>query len=344
MKLTTFAALALLALAASLAGVSTTLAGYSNFMTGPVIYRQSGSACNTCAPAAAPVAVVNRTSYSPSLGGLFSGLCPWGNRREVAYAPVTVSNPCNSCAPACDSCQTAYRPVVRQSCRLEPQTCYRTVYTQQAVTVSRPVTTVDPCTGCPVTVMRPSTVVQQVAQRVPYTTYRQVCSPVCETTPSCTTCGTAGVTLGSSTCSNCTAAASTTPAVGAQVGYTTTNSGPATGSYAGGFAAQTNLRPAAPATTASPTLADEGFTSGGYSSEAKGPAVEQSPALPKQILRPNSAPGGSGLKPPQIVNPNDRVTQRVDTAAQIRYAGLPNRSSTTRGRSSADEDGWEASR
>jgi hypothetical protein len=46
------------------------------------------------------------------------------------------------------------------------------------VTVYRPVTTVDPCTGCPATTMQACTTMTTQAQRVPFTTMRQVCQMV----------------------------------------------------------------------------------------------------------------------------------------------------------------------
>jgi len=110
----------------------------------------------------------------------------WLRRRRAErlalYAPAT-----NACAtPAV----TAFQPIVGGSnacnpctttqrvCSYCPQTTYRTVYRRVPVTVYRPVTTVDPCTGCPTTTMHPCTTTQQVAQRVPVTTYRQVCRVV----------------------------------------------------------------------------------------------------------------------------------------------------------------------
>jgi hypothetical protein len=69
-------------------------------------------------------------------------------------------------------------------CSYQPQTCYRTVYQQVPVTVYRPVTTVDPCTGCPSTTMHACTTMTTQAQRVPVTTYRQVCQMV-QPQPTC---------------------------------------------------------------------------------------------------------------------------------------------------------------
>ena len=111
-------------------------------------------------------------------GGMGPQCC---GRTTVGFAP----NPCCNACPA--PCTTTQRV-----CNYVPQTCYRTVYRQVPVTVYRPTTTCDPCTGCPRTVMQPCTTVQHVAQRVPVTTYRQVCRMVQRpVVPACNPCATA---------------------------------------------------------------------------------------------------------------------------------------------------------
>jgi hypothetical protein len=99
--------------------------------------------------------------------------------RTAMYAPTTCCQPvCQPvCQPACP----------QQVCSYQPQTCYRTVTQQVPVTVYRPVTTVDPCTGCPSTTMQACTTMTTQVQRVPVTTYRQVCQLV---QPTCNTCAT----------------------------------------------------------------------------------------------------------------------------------------------------------
>jgi hypothetical protein len=108
--------------------------------------------------------------------------------RTAYYAPAAVG----TCQPSC--CCQAPPPVAacpapcpQQVCSYQPQTCYRTVFQQVPVTVYRPVTTVDPCTGCPQTTMQACTTMTTQAQRVPYTTYRQVCQMV-QPQPTCNTC------------------------------------------------------------------------------------------------------------------------------------------------------------
>jgi hypothetical protein len=104
------------------------------------------------------------------------GCC--GTPVVAAYTPQPACGSCNTCASPCAPACPAPCTVTQQVCNYVPQTCYRTVYRQVPVTVYRPVSTCDPCTGCPRTTMHPCTTMQQVAQRVPVTTYRQVCQLV----------------------------------------------------------------------------------------------------------------------------------------------------------------------
>jgi hypothetical protein len=90
----------------------------------------------------------------------------WLNRlccRSSAPA-VAMADPCNTCQP----------PQV--TANYVPQTCYRTQYVNVPVTTYRPATGTDPCTGCPVTCMRPTISYVQQARLVPYTTFRVVLS------------------------------------------------------------------------------------------------------------------------------------------------------------------------
>ncbi len=57
-----------------------------------------------------------------------------------------------------------------------PMTCYRREYVNVPVTTYQPVTACDPCTGYPVTTMRPVVGYATQARLVPYTTYRVVYS------------------------------------------------------------------------------------------------------------------------------------------------------------------------
>lgn len=91
--------------------------------------------------------------------------------------PTYGAAPLASAAPAAvDPCAP---PQVTQTVNYVPQTCYRTQYVNVPVTTYRPVASRDPCTGCPVTTLRPSTTVVRQAQLVPYTTYRRVLTNTC---------------------------------------------------------------------------------------------------------------------------------------------------------------------
>ncbi len=93
--------------------------------------------------------------------------------------------PVVAAAPVCNA-----TPV--QQVNYVPQTCYRTVYSPVNVTSYRPITTADPCTGCPVTSLSPVTTVVQRPVVVPYTTYRPVVTtvmmPIAPACPTCSAC------------------------------------------------------------------------------------------------------------------------------------------------------------
>ncbi len=92
--------------------------------------------------------------------------------------------------PAPAACPAPVAPV--QQVNYVPQTCYRTVYNPVPVTSYRPITTADPCTGCPVTSLSPVTTYVQRPVVVPYTTYRPVVTtvmmPVAPACPTCSAC------------------------------------------------------------------------------------------------------------------------------------------------------------
>jgi hypothetical protein len=92
--------------------------------------------------------------------------------------------------PAPAACPAPVAPV--QQVNYVPQTCYRTVCNSVPVTSYRPITTADPCTGCPVTSLSPVTTYVQRPVVVPYTTYRPVVTtvmmPVAPACPTCSAC------------------------------------------------------------------------------------------------------------------------------------------------------------
>ncbi len=112
--------------------------------------------------------------------------------RITTFSPVLASpGNCTTCCPT-QQCFKVCEP--RTTCRYVPQTCFRTEQIQVPVTTMRPVTTVDPCTGCTTTCMRPQTTMVCQTRQVPYTTYRMVCSTVnvertvCRQAMSCSSC------------------------------------------------------------------------------------------------------------------------------------------------------------
>ena len=117
-------------------------------------------------------------SLLPSATADACGLMDWlfGRQETVAMMPVAGPTACNSCAPQTVACS----PPVQTCMRVVPQTTYSTVWARKPVTTYRPVSSVDPCTGCQVTCMKPCTSYKYELQRVPYTTYRTeyVQSPV----------------------------------------------------------------------------------------------------------------------------------------------------------------------
>lgn len=100
------------------------------------------------------------TTYTPLFGGL---LAPWSRPVVAPFAPAPAV-----CPPACVA---PPQPVCCNVLRLVPVTCYRTTYCREPVVVHQSVTTYDPCSGCPITVLRPTTTYRLVARRVPYTKY-----------------------------------------------------------------------------------------------------------------------------------------------------------------------------
>ena len=73
---------------------------------------------------------------------------------------------------------TAYAPsCVAQTACYAPQTTYRPVVVNVPVAGYQTEIVSDPCTGCPVTVMRPVTTYVQQVQYAPVTTYRPVGTP-----------------------------------------------------------------------------------------------------------------------------------------------------------------------
>jgi len=126
---------------------------------------------------------------SQSEGGLCDWLFPCASPAPVAmtYAPpytaqrVSLMPVVSTSYTACSPCSyTAYMPTA-QTCYYAPQTTYRWSYSRIERTSYRPITSLDPCTGCPTTAYQPVTrrTLLPWLHRRPVTSYRMVYSPTC---------------------------------------------------------------------------------------------------------------------------------------------------------------------
>ena len=106
--------------------------------------------------------------------------CLFGRSNTTYYQPYVAAYPA---APACNTCNYA-APSACNTCNYAPQVSYRSVFTSVPVTTYRPITMVNPCTGCPSTVVQPVTTYRMQPSLVPVTTYRPVAAyyaPACPT-------------------------------------------------------------------------------------------------------------------------------------------------------------------
>ncbi|HEV3003672.1 MAG TPA: hypothetical protein VGX78_04395, partial [Pirellulales bacterium] len=176
-----------------------------------------------------------------------------------------------------------------------PQTCYRTQYVNAPTTVYRPVTVADPCTGCPVTTLRPMIAYVPQARQVPYVSYRIVyTNPAGVAYPAATTVNYA-VPAG---CSGCGA---TAPA------YTPTYAPAAQPYYPG--AITTPGRSTSPTQSANGAAREQTFSDGantGDEGEQRNMPIKPIPdsSIDKDSRR-------SPAKAPQLIAPDDsRTTSR----------------------------------
>jgi hypothetical protein len=206
----------------------------------------------------------------------------WLNRlcSRQAYAPVSTVDPCNTCQP----------PQV--TANYVPQTCYRTQYVNVPVTTYRPAVGTDPCTGCPVTCMRPTISYVQQARLVPYTTFRAVLSG---TGSGC--CGSTGYGVSGyapATYSGGSACCGQTPSYASPaVPY---YSGPSTGSAAAG----TIMSPA----DTQPRLPLEAAPADGATSENKSLMPIRDPTIGGASTNATGQPAQ-----PKLITPGDRTTR-----------------------------------
>lgn len=96
--------------------------------------------------------------------------------------------------------QTCLQTCQKVTVNYVPYTDYRTTWQRVPVTNYKPVTSVDPNTGCTTTCMRPCTDNQWQLQRIPYTTYRPVYQTQNYQVPVTTVTNDCGVNQGCTTC------------------------------------------------------------------------------------------------------------------------------------------------
>lgn len=260
---------------------------------------------------------------------------------SVGYAG-TACSPCNTgCNTGCSPCQTACSPC-QQVCNYVPQTCYRTVYSQVPVTCYHPVTTCDPCTGCPRTCMRPVTTYVCRPQVVPFTTYRPVYSSMCSTSPCATgSCGTTvsyapGISYApASGCSSCgTGSSYLTPSYAAPAASAPAYAAPSLSPTPSYSAPSLSPAPSASApslaptpSTSAPSLEPPASSQPSLAPEGNAPSTfREESTNPNSTLRPIPDPGSDNRatklqSPPRLLDPKDRTTalpiQRASTIKPI---------------------------
>ena len=224
-------------------------------------------------------------------------------------------------------------PAFQQQVSYVPQTCYRTVYTNVPVTTMRPVTTTDPCTGCPVTCMRPETTYVQRPQVVPYTQYRPVVTqvPVNPCPPPAAT-----YYQPAQAAPNCCAPATTSTIV--TPGPTTNGVLAPPGTSIGPPTQQPSLPQG---TTTPPTTFQSLQSSAAPRTFAPDPSMK-----PLQETSQGSTVAPSNA--PRLLDPNDRTTMRpmprpwAISPAVLNVTGSTMNTSAQQPAPAVDSDGWHA--
>ncbi|HUY89070.1 MAG TPA: hypothetical protein VMV10_10075 [Pirellulales bacterium] len=226
-----------------------------------------------------------------------------------------------------------------------PQSGYRTQYVTVPMTTYRPATGCDPCTGFPVTTMRPVISYVQQARLVPYTTYRAVltspaspCAPVYG----------AAAYAPASTCSGCSAAPATqpyyspAPASPAPIRASPLGAAPIGSASPGAPTLAPSENPPASTFTQRPPIISSGpVISNGSSAAPNGAQIEtrqkpiglpnaeekktspgesndrKSPAKEAPEKKAENEPASTSSSP-RLINPGDRTTSRPDDS--VRFA------------------------
>ncbi len=221
--------------------------------------------------------------------------CLFGRGNTTYYAPAAVM-------PACNTCNYA------------PQVTYRSVFTSVPVTTYRPITTVNPCTGCPTTVVQPVTTYRMQPSLVPVTTYRPVAA--CCYAPSCPTGGCGAPACATGACGSAAPIASSYYAPS----YPVVQASPGCSTCTGGAGANTYV-PSAPATLGAPGTVVPSLPQNtpvplpdSSSSISTPPTYRPNTAADTQpVVRPIPDNGGarnSNTIVPRMTDPQDRQTAR----------------------------------
>ena len=266
--------------------------------------------------------------------------------------PTYGTAPLYSAAAPADPCCT---PPQVQTVNYVPQTCYRTQYVNVPVTTYRPAVGRDPCTGCPVTCMRPTITMVQQARLVPYTTYRMVMSnPCCGATAPTTAVGYApayssglGYAPPASACCGASSAApmtysppASTPYYGSSTTSSVIGSSPIVGSSSSAAATAPTIAPSS-GSSPSRTFKDSSSTL----KLEKPIQTEESEPADESSESDAGADKGAGLTP-RLFQPNDRTTSypilRVNVHRPVSYREL-HAPSAIEPRRLPDADGWRPS-
>jgi hypothetical protein len=277
------------------------------------------------AMAACGLAAVLLGLPSESKGDSFDCMCP--SSWSAPMASVTTY------APPYAVRRITYMPVftpvsamsapVGQTCYYAPQTRYRWSYSRMSYTTYRPVTAVDPCTGCATTAYQPVTkkTLLPWLHRKPYTAYRltcynNACAPGCAPVsysgcPTlCDPCGVPG-TFQTVTGSSC-------PAGCAPI---TTVTSP---SYDPGYSTSQTFK------TERPVESDQSAEQG---------------AEELELLKPAPDPGSSGpasLQRLRLIQPDSQTASRPVQYATYNRPTARATSTPGNSRASLDVSGWRA--
>jgi len=298
------------------------------------------------AAVACGLAVALLLAPSPSEGGLCDWLFPTASPAPVAttYAPpytaqrVSLMPVVSTSYTACSPCSyTVCSPVV-QTCYYTPQTTYRWSYSRIERTSYQPITSIDPCTGCPTTAYQPVTrrTLLPWLHRKPVTSYRMVCSPTCA--PSTTVYSPVCGSVCSPACNPCCPVPSLSGSVISSSVGSSCPSGcvPAT-TVPGPVTSSPSLDPGYVPPSSSTFRTEEGAGSSGAS--AQGTPEATSRYRPRSELKRSPI----STEPPALIDPYNRTAAKPIHYATYRQITEAPAADAASG-STLDVGGWRASR